>query len=88
MNHKRFLFINLALLAFATCVFWSCYQIVLVQQAHSVIKGNVFNGKLVIKDTNNTAGGVEQVYGLFGIRVPEGSELRIEGVEMEEGVPV
>lgn len=75
MNHKRFLFINLALLAFATCVFWSCYQIVLVQQAHSVIKGNVFNGKLVIKDTNNTAGGVEQVYGLFGIRVPEGWEV-------------
>lgn len=75
MNRKRFLFINVALLAVAVCLCWSCYKITLVVQAHSIVKGNVFNGKLVIKDTNNTAGGMEHVYGLFGIRVPEGWEV-------------
>ena len=75
MNRKRFLFINVALLAVAVCLCWSCYKITLVVQAHSIVKGNVFNGKMVIKDTNNTSGGVEHVYGLFGIRVPEGWEV-------------
>ena len=75
MNRKRFLFINVALLAVAVCLCWSCYKITLVVQAHSIVRGNVFNGKLVIKDTNNTAGGMEHVYGLFGIRVPEGWEV-------------
>lgn len=53
----------------------SCYKITLVQQAHTVVKGNVFNGKLVIKSTDNTSGGVYHVYGLFGIRVPQGWEV-------------
>jgi hypothetical protein len=75
MSNKRFILFNLILLGFVSCMQWSCYKIALVVQAHSVIKGNVFNGKLVVKDTDNSAGGAENVYGLFGIRVPEGWEV-------------
>ena len=53
----------------------SCYKINYVQQAHSVVRGNVFNGKVSVVSTGNTAGGVYHVYGLFGIRVPEGWEV-------------
>ena len=59
----------------AVVVFISCYKINYVQQAHSVVRGNVFNGKVSVVSTGNTAGGVYHVYGLFGIRVPEGWEI-------------
>ena len=75
MTHKRFLvslFVSMAIMA---TVFVSCYQITFIKQAHTVVKGNVFNGKFVIKSTGTTTGGVSHVYGLFGIRVPEGWEV-------------
>ncbi|MBQ8487739.1 MAG: DUF5005 domain-containing protein [Prevotella sp.] len=76
MTHRRRLLVSLlACMAIVAGTLVSCYQITLVQQSHSVVKGNVFSGKLVIKDTGSTLGGVYHVYGLFGIRVPVGWEV-------------
>ncbi len=75
MRHKRFFISFFAGMAVVAGLFVSCYKITFIKQAHSVVKGNVFNGKLVVKSTGNTAGGVYHVYGLFGIRVPEGWEV-------------
>ncbi len=77
MTKKRKIFCLhlLGCMAFMAVLMVSCYKITLVQQAHTVVKGNVFNGKLVVKSTDNTAGGVYHVYGLFGIRVPQGWEV-------------
>lgn len=62
----------LSSIAFVALLCVSCYKINFVLQAHSVVKGNVFNGKLSVVSTGKTQGGVSQIYGLFGIRVPEG----------------
>jgi hypothetical protein len=67
-----------SVLVAAAAVAWlcvSCYKITFIKQEHTIIKGNVFNGKMVVKSTGNTAGGVYHVYGLFGIRVPIGWEV-------------
>lgn len=54
----------------------SCYHIVFIQQAHQVVRGTAFTGKLVVKATGtSTNGSVSTVTGLFGIRVPEGWEV-------------
>ncbi len=65
----------LVVLAVALCV--SCYKITFVEQAHSVVRGESFAGKLVVKSTGNTTGGTYHIYGLFGIRVPVG--WRVDG---------
>lgn len=65
----------LSAIAVVVVVFISCYKINYVKQAHSVVRGNVFEGKVSVVSTGNTAGGVYHVYGLFGIRVPEGWEV-------------
>ena len=65
----------LSAIAVVVVVFISCYKINYVKQAHSVVRGNVFEGKVSVVSTGNTAGGVYHIYGLFGIRVPEGWEV-------------
>jgi len=51
----------------------SCYRIVLIEQAHEVVRGEAFTAKMVVKRSgSNTSGSVTQCHGLFGIRVPEG----------------
>ena len=51
----------------------SCYRIVLIEQAHEVVRGESFAAKMVVKRSgSNTNGSITQCHGLFGIRVPEG----------------
>ena len=51
----------------------SCYRIVLIEQAHEVVRGGSFAAKMVVKRSgSNTNGSITQCHGLFGIRVPEG----------------
>ena len=72
---NRNLFPLLAAAAVVVVLFISCYKIHYVLQAHSVVKGNVFKGKVSVVSTGNTLGGTYHIYGLFGIRVPEGWEV-------------
>lgn len=56
-----------------TAVFVSCYTFSLVEQDHEVLTNSTFKGKIVVKrDNTNDQGYVMNVYGLFGICVPEG----------------
>ena len=75
MTHRHFFVSLAAAMAIMAVLCVSCYRISFIKQDHTIIKGNVFNGKLVIKDTDNPNGGVYHVYGLFGIRVPEGWDV-------------
>ena len=73
MGRRRHLTATLlAALTAVTLVCASCYKITFIRQAHRVVKGEAFEGRLSIHDTGNTNGGTYHVYGLFGIRVPKG----------------
>ena len=65
--------LNLISIAALLFTLVACYRITLIEQAHEVVAGQVFTGKLVVKrsGTSNN-GGVQHTYGLFGIRVPDG----------------
>lgn len=66
----------LGCLVMAVLALVSCYHIVLIEQSHRIVRGNVFRGKLVVKATGtSTNGTVSNVTGLFGIRVPKGWEV-------------
>ena len=50
-----------------------CYKITFVEQAHEVVKGDAFEGKIIVKRSGGSSNGtVQHVYGLFGLRVPKG----------------
>ena len=53
--------------------FVSCYTITMVEQAHEATTNSTFKGKIVVKrDASTDQGYVMNVYGLFGVCVPEG----------------
>jgi len=50
-----------------------CYKITFVEQAHEVVKGDSFSGRIIVKRSGGAANGtVQHVYGLFALRVPKG----------------
>ena len=50
-----------------------CYKITFVEQAHEVVKGDSFSGRIIVKRSGGSANGtVQHVYGLFALRVPKG----------------
>lgn len=71
-NRILLLLCSVALLVSAV----SCYTITFVLQPHEALTNSTFTGKLVIKrDGLNDQGYVMNVYGLFGVCVPEGWQV-------------